>query len=151
MRHLSSQWEHIWRVIFSRWVSIANRTKANANRDFIWITRELYPGVWPNPKTKSSQTARSFSQCRATSKIIHHGFCFFSVFTFFFLALKSTLPFSSLLSCDRKFSQLPTKVTVHGRRQQGPAWPSLNTQLRRDFVNSQQTKDAAPHLKVSAT
>lgn len=104
------------------------------------------------PKPRAARPHRASPSAEQLLKLFTIGFSFpFPAFTFFSLVLKSTLPFPALLSCDRKFSQLPTKVTVHCMRQQGPAWPSLNAQLRQDFVNRQQTKDAVPHLKVSAT
>lgn len=39
----------------------------------------------------------------------------------------------SPFSCDRKFSQLPAKVSLHCRRGD-LVWPRLNTQLLREFV-----------------
>lgn len=57
---------------------------------------------------------------------------------------------SSLLSCNRKFSQLPAKASLRYRRQWGLIWQSPNAQLQGEFVSSY-TKRAAPHVRGSAT
>lgn len=93
----------------------------------------------------SCQAGLSLAHCPAvsTSKIIQHSLflaLLFPALTLVSSALSahfnSARPFSSLLSCGRKFSQLPAKVSLHRRRQRDLAWPSLSAQLQWELVSS---------------
>ena len=107
----------------------------------------------------SCQFGFNFTHCPAqsTSKIICLFFALFLALNLVFSALalflfQSCSAFSPLLSCGRKFSQLQAKVSLHRRRQRGLAWPSLNAQLQREFLQQQANKGCcSPPQKLCCT
>lgn len=57
---------------------MTNKSKADANRDFIWITRGFSPGICPKLFWWVASQGLSFTDWWevSTSKIIHHILCF---------------------------------------------------------------------------
>lgn len=100
-----------------------NKKKADANRDFIWITRGFCPWNLAKAEPVSGLSGLSFTHCpvASTPKVILESLLSFSLLTLIPTApsayFNSARPFSSLLSCGRKFSQLPTKASLNRRRQ----------------------------------
>lgn len=128
-----------------------NKIQADANRDFIWITRIFSPAhcpklIWWAP----SQALPTFPKYQLLKLSTTAFLCFPFPCSHLHLlrCLCSARHFSSLPSGNRKFSQLPTTVPPHlpppVQEATGSGWLSLNAQLQWEFVSSKQTKDAAP-------
>lgn len=145
----TTQWDTLLLSGKERWERLSadnmtNKSQADANRDFIWITSGFSVGIWPKLNWwAASQSQASVAAQQYQLKMIHLSLFF--AFLFPALTLISSAPsayfdaarpFSSLLSCGRKFSQLPSKVSLHRRRQRGLAWLSLNAQLQWEFVSN---------------